>query len=104
MVHYKSLDLGNFCFSPSEMYSLLLETYIKDSREKHRLFNTTETIPCVADKAKWTVLNWIQRSTPFFSDSFKQYMKTLLRGLEVLSGPVFLLEHILLTISHSSPF
>ncbi|KAJ6909218.1 hypothetical protein NC652_020258 [Populus alba x Populus x berolinensis] len=103
MVHCKSLDLGNFCFSPSEMYSLLLETYIKDSREKRRLFNTTETIPCVADKAEWT-LNWIQRSTPFFSDSFKQYKKTLLRGLEVLSGPVFQLEHILSTISHCSPF
>ena len=101
MVHYKSLDLGNFCFSPSEMYSLLLETYIKDSRGKRRLFNTTENIPCVADKARWA-LNWIQRSTTFFSDSFKQYT-TLLNGSEVLSEPVFLLEHMLLMISHSSP-
>ncbi|THG20900.1 hypothetical protein TEA_023474 [Camellia sinensis var. sinensis] len=44
----------------SEMYSLLLETYIRDSREKHRLFNAVENIPCVAQKAKWA-LDWIQR-------------------------------------------
>ncbi|KAI8561421.1 hypothetical protein RHMOL_Rhmol04G0338400 [Rhododendron molle] len=44
----------------SEMYSLLLETYIKDTREKHRLFNAIENIPCVAEKAKWA-LEWIQR-------------------------------------------
>ncbi|CAL5431388.1 unnamed protein product [Camellia sinensis] len=44
----------------SEMYSLLLETYIRDSREKHRLFNVIENIPCVAQKAKWA-LDWIQR-------------------------------------------
>ncbi|KAK6930049.1 Ribonucleotide reductase small subunit family [Dillenia turbinata] len=48
----------------SEMYSLLLETYIKDSKEKHRLFNATENIPCVARKAKWA-LDWIQSSTSF---------------------------------------
>lgn len=50
------------------MYSLLLETYIKDSKEKHRLFNAIENIPCVARKAKWA-LDWIQRySHIFFSD------------------------------------
>ncbi|KAL6971427.1 Ribonucleoside-diphosphate reductase small chain A [Sarracenia purpurea var. burkii] len=48
----------------SEMYSLLLETYIRDSREKHRLFNAIENIPCVAQKAKWA-LDWIQSSTSF---------------------------------------
>ncbi|KAH7573707.1 hypothetical protein JRO89_XS03G0195900 [Xanthoceras sorbifolium] len=48
----------------SEMYSLLLETYIKDSKEKHRLFNAIESIPCVASKAKWA-LEWIQSSTSF---------------------------------------
>lgn len=48
----------------SEMYSLLLETYIKDTREKHRLFNAIENIPCVAEKAKWA-LEWIQSSTSF---------------------------------------
>lgn len=44
----------------SEMYSLLLETYIKDSKEKHRLFNAIENIPCVAVKAKWAI-DWIHR-------------------------------------------
>ncbi|KAL6571527.1 Ribonucleoside-diphosphate reductase small chain A [Orobanche hederae] len=34
-----------------EMYSLLLETYIKDSNEKNRLFNAVENIHCVARKA-----------------------------------------------------
>ncbi|XP_057486233.1 ribonucleoside-diphosphate reductase small chain A-like [Actinidia eriantha] len=48
----------------SEMYSLLLETYIRDSREKHRLFNAIENIPCIAQKAKWA-LDWIQSSTLF---------------------------------------
>ncbi|KAI8001547.1 Ribonucleoside-diphosphate reductase small chain A [Camellia lanceoleosa] len=44
----------------SEMCSLLPETYIRDSREKHRLFNAIENIPSVAQKAKWA-LDWIQR-------------------------------------------
>ncbi|KAL5541687.1 hypothetical protein UlMin_009397 [Ulmus minor] len=48
----------------SEMYSLLLETFIKDSREKHRLFNAVENIPCVSRKAKWA-LDWINSSTSF---------------------------------------
>ncbi|KAC9372040.1 hypothetical protein E3N88_45936 [Mikania micrantha] len=50
----------------SEMYSLLLETFIKDSREKYRLFNAIENIPCVARKAQWA-LNWIKSST-FFAE------------------------------------
>ncbi|XP_042475370.1 ribonucleoside-diphosphate reductase small chain A [Macadamia integrifolia] len=48
----------------SEMYSLLLETYIKDSKEKHRLFNAIENIPCVARKAKWA-LDWLESSSSF---------------------------------------
>ena len=40
------------------MYSLLLETHIKDSKGKHRLFNAIKNIPCVAKKAKWA-LDWI---------------------------------------------
>ncbi|XP_022722907.1 ribonucleoside-diphosphate reductase small chain A-like isoform X3 [Durio zibethinus] len=53
-----------FCCQCLEMYSLLLETYIKDSKEKHRLFNAIENIPCVSKKAKWA-LDWIQSSTSF---------------------------------------
>ncbi|CAH1426890.1 unnamed protein product [Lactuca virosa] len=48
----------------SEMYSLLLETLIKDPKEKYRLFNAIENIPCVARKANWA-LNWIKSSNSF---------------------------------------
>lgn len=42
----------------SETYSLLIDTYIKDSREKDHLFNALETVPCVAKKGEWA-LKWI---------------------------------------------
>ena len=42
----------------SEMYSLLIDTYIKDPDEKDRLFNAITTIPCVSKKAKWAQ-KWI---------------------------------------------
>ncbi|GAA0161905.1 reductase [Lithospermum erythrorhizon] len=48
----------------SEMYSLLLETYIKDSDEKTRLFRAIETIPCIEKKAKWA-LRWIDGGESF---------------------------------------
>ncbi|KAL3611875.1 hypothetical protein D5086_002895 [Populus alba] len=48
----------------SEMYSLLLETYIKDSTEKNRLFHAIETVPCVAKKAEWA-LRWIDGGESF---------------------------------------
>ena len=31
----------------SEVYSLLIDTYVKDAAEKNTLFNALETIPCV---------------------------------------------------------
>ena len=48
----------------SEMYSLLLETYIKDPKEKNRLFHAIDTIPCVTKKAQWA-LRWIDGSETF---------------------------------------
>lgn len=42
----------------SEMYSLLIETYIRDSQEREFLFNAVETLPCVKKKADWAI-NWI---------------------------------------------
>ncbi|KAI3929593.1 hypothetical protein MKX01_025761 [Papaver californicum] len=48
----------------SEMYSLLLESYIKDSNEKNRLFRAIETVPCVKRKADWA-LKWIDGSETF---------------------------------------
>lgn len=51
----------------SEMYSLLLESYIKDPAAKANLFNAIDTVPCVKRKADWA-LKWIDgndRSTSF---------------------------------------
>nr|WGO62651.1 ribonucleotide reductase small subunit [Wadden Sea poxvirus] len=42
----------------SEMYSLLIDTYIKNEDEKKFLFNAINTIPCIKKKAKW-VQRWI---------------------------------------------
>jgi len=42
----------------SEMYSLLIDTYIKDSNEKNHLFHAIDTIPSVGKKAKWAI-KWI---------------------------------------------
>jgi len=43
----------------AETYSLLIDTYIKDSKEQHKLFNAIDTIPTIAKKAEWA-LKWIQ--------------------------------------------
>ena len=48
----------------SEVYSLLIETYVKDPERKNKLFNAIQTIPCVARKAKWAV-KWINKDTSF---------------------------------------
>lgn len=44
----------------AEMYSLLLETYIKDPQEKSRLFHAIDNIPAIQRKAEWA-MKWIQR-------------------------------------------
>ncbi|CAM2106900.1 unnamed protein product [Caretta caretta] len=42
----------------SEMYSLLIDTYIKNPKKREFLFNAIETMPCVKKKADWA-LRWI---------------------------------------------
>ena len=42
----------------SEMYSLLIDTYIKDTDEKLKTFHAIQTMPCVHKKAKWA-RRWI---------------------------------------------
>lgn len=42
----------------SETYSLLIDTYIKDPQEKHKLFHAIDTVPAVEKKARWA-LKWI---------------------------------------------
>lgn len=39
----------------SEVYSNLIETYIKDNEEKQKLFLAVNTIPCVKKKAEWAL-------------------------------------------------
>lgn len=48
----------------SETYALLIDTYIKDTQEKERLFNAISTIPCVKEKADWA-FKWITSSESF---------------------------------------
>lgn len=49
----------------SETYSNLIDFYIKDDKEKDRLFRAIQTIPSVAKKAKWA-LKWIEdQDAPF---------------------------------------
>lgn len=51
----------------SEMYSLLIETYVKDPQEKHKLFNAVKTIPCIGKKADWA-LRWIADKRSSFAE------------------------------------
>jgi len=37
----------------SEMYSILIDTYIKDSQEKTKLFQATQNYPCISKKFNW---------------------------------------------------
>jgi ribonucleoside-diphosphate reductase beta chain len=77
----------------SEMYSLLIDTYVKDNAEKSRLFNAIETVPCVTKKADWA-LRWIEKGSfaerlvafaavegIFFSGSFCSIFWLKKRGL-----------------------
>ncbi|CAL1301610.1 unnamed protein product [Larinioides sclopetarius] len=77
----------------SEMYSLLIETYIRDPEEKDTLFRAIETLPCVKKKADWA-LDWIQNPSfakrlvafaavegIFFSGSFAAIFWLKKRGL-----------------------
>ena len=51
----------------SEMYSLLIDTYIKDPDAKARLFDAITTVPCVARKADWA-LRWTNKSMATFAE------------------------------------
>jgi len=51
----------------SEMYSLLIDTYIRDHDERDRLFNAIETIPAVKKKAEWA-FKWINAKNASFAE------------------------------------
>ncbi|GAB2829777.1 ribonucleoside-diphosphate reductase small subunit [Ferruginibacter profundus] len=77
----------------SETYALLIDTYIKNAEEKHKLFHAIDTIPAVKKKAEWA-LRWIDNGTfaerlvafaavegIFFSGSFCSIFWLKKRGL-----------------------
>lgn len=77
----------------SETYALLIDTYIKDPKEKHRLFHAIDTVDAVKKKAQWA-LRWIEQGTfperlvafaavegIFFSGSFCSIFWLKKRGL-----------------------
>jgi ribonucleoside-diphosphate reductase beta chain len=77
----------------SETYSLLIDTYIKDSEEKDRLFHAIDNFPSIKEKADWA-LKWINSESfaerliafaavegIFFSGSFCSIFWLKKRGL-----------------------
>jgi len=77
----------------SETYSLLIDTYIKDTKDKNYLFKAVETLDCVRKKADWA-LRWIKNGSfaerlvafaavegIFFSGSFCSIFWLKKRGL-----------------------
>jgi ribonucleoside-diphosphate reductase subunit M2 len=51
----------------SEVYSLLIDTYIKDNVEKDKCLRAIETIPCVGKKANWA-LQWCDPANASFAE------------------------------------
>ena len=51
----------------SEVYSLLIDTYVKDLTEKSHLLSAIETVPCVQKKASWA-LRWCNRDYASFAE------------------------------------
>merc|ERR1712112_438521 len=51
----------------SEMYSLLIDTYVKDREEREKLFNAIETVPAVKKKAEWA-LRWINAGNASYGE------------------------------------
>ena len=50
----------------SETYSILIDSYIKNSEEKHQLFNAIANFPCIEKKAQWA-LKWINDKRASFA-------------------------------------
>ena len=50
----------------SEMYSLLIETYIKNDNEKNKFFNALDNFPCIKAKADWAI-KWIEDEKSSFA-------------------------------------
>lgn len=48
----------------AQTYAMLLETFVKDTERKERLFNAIDTIPAIGKKANWA-LKWFDTKNPF---------------------------------------
>ena len=48
------------------MYSLLIDTYIKDGEEKQKLFSALQNYPCIKKKADWAI-KWIHDKRSSFA-------------------------------------
>uniref|UniRef100_A0A914UXR1 ribonucleoside-diphosphate reductase n=1 Tax=Plectus sambesii TaxID=2011161 RepID=A0A914UXR1_9BILA len=51
----------------SEMYSQLIETYVRDQDERHKLFNAITEFECIKKKADWA-LRWIGDKNASFAE------------------------------------
>lgn len=51
----------------SEVYSLLIDTYIRDNDERYKLLHAIETIPCVMKKANWA-LKWCDANRASYAE------------------------------------
>jgi len=51
----------------SEVYSLLIDTYVRDSAQKDHLLRAIETVPCVNKKANWALL-WCNPENASFAE------------------------------------
>ena len=50
----------------SEVYSLLIDTYVKDNTEKNELFNALDNFPCIKKKGDWA-RKWINDNRSSFA-------------------------------------
>merc|ERR1711965_164596 len=50
----------------SQMYSLLIETYIQNKDEKMKLFHALDNFPCIKKKADWAI-KWIHDNRSSFA-------------------------------------
>lgn len=50
----------------SEVYSLLIDSYVKDKTEKNKLFKAIDNFPCIKKKADWA-LKWINDKRSSFA-------------------------------------
>ena len=70
----------------AETYSLLIDTYIEDEKEKDHLFKALETVPSVQKKGDWA-MRWLSRSeVPLPSVSWRSLLLRVFSSL-VRSAP-----------------